>query len=85
MGLKEDLDALNGRFDRMESAVDAAAADITALKDELKEANERANIDLAPLIARAEGIESRLLGAAGPNAGSDPEPTPEPAPEEPPV
>lgn len=82
MGLKEDNEALNERFGRVETAVDLIAADVTALKTELQEANERANIDLSPLIARAEGIEARLTGIAGPNAGSDPT---EPPPVEPPV
>lgn len=72
MGLKEDNEALNERFGRVETAVDLIAADVSALKAELEEANERANIDLSPLITRAEGIEARLTGIAGPNAGSDP-------------
>lgn len=82
MGLKEDNEALSERFGRVETAVDLIAADVAALKTELEDANERANIDLSPLIARAEGIEARLTGIAGPNAGSDPT---TPPPVEPPV
>lgn len=72
MALKDDFETLNGKFDALDSATQAVADDIAALKTEIKEANERANIDLSPLVARAEGIEGRLRGAAGPNAGSDP-------------
>ena len=78
MGLKEDNDALTERMGQVESAVELVAADVSALKDELKAANERSNIDLTPLIARAEGIAARLTGIAGQNAGSDPEAPPEP-------
>lgn len=82
MGLKEDNEILNERMGRVETAVDLIAADVTALKTEIEQANERANIDLSPLIARAEGIEARLTGIAGPNAGSD---TAAPPPVEPPA
>lgn len=86
MGLKEDNETLNERMGRVETAVDLIAADVSALKTELEQANERANIDLSPLIARAEGIEARLTGIAGPNAGTDPtEPPPVEPPAEPPV
>lgn len=78
MGLKEDSNTLNDRLDRAARAVETIAADVTALKDELKELNENTSIDLGPAIAKAEGIEARLLGIAGPNIGSDPEAPVEP-------
>ena len=71
MGLKEDFDNLNTKFDGLESASLAVADDIAALKREIVEANERANIDLSPLVARAEGIEAGLRAAAGSQPGSD--------------
>lgn len=71
MGLREDFEALTAKFDGLESAVTAVAEDIAALKDEITEANERANIDLSPLIARAEGIEAGLRAAVGSGPGSD--------------
>lgn len=73
MGLKEDFETLKSKFDSLDSATQAVADDIAALKSEIKEANDRANIDLSPLVERANNIEARLRGAAGPNAGSDPE------------
>jgi outer membrane murein-binding lipoprotein Lpp len=73
MGLKEDFDALNGKFDSLDSATQAVADDIAALKEEIKAANDRADIDLSPLVARADNIEARLRGAAGANPGSDPD------------
>lgn len=101
MGLKEDYAALNDKFTGLEAttnttadAVADVALDISALKAEIAEANERANIDLQPLIARAEGLEAKMVGlgetlraAAGPVPGSDPaEPPPPPPPiDEPPV
>lgn len=72
MGVTEDLATLNAQFDGIESAVLVIADDIAAYVAEIREANERANIDLSPLIARAEGIETRLRGVAGPNPGTDP-------------
>lgn len=78
MGLKEDFETLSGKFDSLDSATQAVADDIAALKEEIKVANDRANIDLSPLVARADSIETRLRGAAGPNAGSDPDAAPEP-------
>lgn len=82
MGLKEDFEALSGKFDGLESATLAVADDIAALKNEISEANDRANIDLSPLMARADNIEAGLRAAVGSQAGSDPaappvEPTPE--------
>lgn len=76
MTLKDDFATLQGKFDTMESAVTAVAEDIAALKNEIKEANDRANIDLSPLVARAEGIEAGLRAAAGSQAGSDPDAPP---------
>jgi hypothetical protein len=81
MALKDDVQTLQGKFDAMETAVTAVAEDIAALKNELKEANERANIDLTPLITRAENIEAGLRASVGAQPGSDPAPAPEPAPE----
>lgn len=72
MGLKEDFQTLQGKFDGLESASLAVADDIAALKNEISEANDRANIDLSPLMARADKIEAGLRSAAGPQAGSDP-------------
>lgn len=71
MGLREDHDVLVGKFDTLETAVTAVAEDIAALKTELQQANDRANIDLSPLIARAEGIEAGLKAAVGSQPGSD--------------
>jgi hypothetical protein len=76
MGLKEDHAELQGKMGNIEEAAQLIADDVTALKDELKEANERANIDLTPLVARADNIAARLSGIAGPNAGSDPAASP---------
>lgn len=84
MGLKEDFQTLTERFDRLDEAALAVADDIAALKNEIKEANDRANIDLTPLVTRAEGIESRMRASAGPNAGSDPDAPPVEPPVEPP-
>lgn len=81
MGLKEDHEALQGKMDNIEKGVDLVAKDVTALKDEIKAANEKANVDLSPLVARAEAIEARLGVIAGPNVGSDPDDNP-PAPTE---
>lgn len=78
MGLTEDFAALSAKFDGLESATTAVADDIAALKRELEEANARANIDLAPLIARAEGIEAGLRAAVGSQPGSDPAAPPAP-------
>ena len=75
MGLKEDFETLNQRFDGMESAASAAADDIAALKEEIKVLNEKSNVDLSGLVARAEKIEAGLRGAAGSQPGSDPEDT----------
>lgn len=72
MALKEDFQTLQSKFDGMESAVTAVADDIAALKSEIEEANERANIDLLPLVARADGIEAGLRAAVGSQPGSDP-------------
>lgn len=84
MGLKEDHQALTGRFDKLDEATQLVADDIAALKREIAEANDRANIDLTPLMSRADAIEARLRGSAGSQAGSDPEtPAPEPEPTEP--
>lgn len=80
MGLKEDVETLKEKFDTLESAALAVADDIAALKNELKEANDRANIDLSPFIERAGNMEAGLRAAAGPQAGTDPEPTPAPEP-----
>lgn len=85
MALKDDFATLQGKFDTMETAVSAVAEDITALKNEIKDANDRANIDLSPLIARAENIEAGLRSAVGSQPGSDPDAVPEPTPTEPPV
>lgn len=86
MGLKEDHQALTERFDKLDEATQLVADDIAALKQEIAEANERANIDLSPLVSRANDIEARLRGSAGSQAGSDPDaPTPAPEPTEPTV
>lgn len=71
MGLKEDFDVLSGKFDALDGATQAVADDIAALKEEIRVLNEQSNVDLTGLIARADNIEARLRGAAGPTAGSD--------------
>lgn len=76
MATQADLEALSAKFDAMEEAVTVVADDIAALKQEIIELNENTNVDLTPLIARAEGIEARLRAAAGSNPGSDDEPPP---------
>lgn len=82
MGLREDHDTLTAKFGELELAAVAVADDIAALKRELEEANERANIDLSPFIARADNIQAGLRAAAGSQPGSDTVPAP---PVEPPV
>jgi hypothetical protein len=74
MSVTEDLATLTTKFDDMEAAVTLAVADIAAYIEELRAANEAANIDLSPLIARAENIAAGLRAAAGSNPGSDDEP-----------
>lgn len=76
MALREDFEKLQSKFDLMEQAVAAVAEDIAALKGEIKEANERANIDLSGLVSRAENIEAGLRSAVGVVPGSDPDQTP---------
>lgn len=82
MGLKEDFGTLTGKFDGLEAATLAVADDIAALKQEISDANERANIDLSPLMARADNIEAGLRAAVGSQAGSDPAATPTEPPAE---
>ena len=76
MALQEDFQTLSGKFDAMDTAVQAVADDIAALKEEIREKNEQSNVDLSGLIARADGIEARLRASAGSQAGSDPETPP---------
>lgn len=80
MGLKEDNELLNQKLDDVDTATNAIAADVTALKEELKILNENTNVNLGPAIAKAESIAARLTGIAGPNPGSDPENPPEDPP-----
>lgn len=82
MGLKEDFGTLTSKFDGLESATLAVADDIAALKQEIADANERANIDLSPLMARADNIEAGLRAAVGSQAGSDSTATPAEPPAE---
>lgn len=76
MATQEDIKRLEGKIGNIEEAAQLIADDVTALKNEIKEANERANIDLSPLETRADNIAARLKGIAGPKAGTDPDAQP---------
>lgn len=78
MATQEDVKRLEGKIGNIEEAAQLIADDVTALKNEIKAANERANIDLTPLETRADNIAARLKGIAGPNAGTDPDNPPPP-------
>nr|AUN37457.1 hypothetical protein [uncultured bacterium] len=86
MATQQDVDTLSQRMSDIEqsttklgSAVKTSGEDVAALKKEIADLNARSNVDLSPLIARAENISAglnslgdQLLSVAGPNAGSDP-------------
>ena len=81
MATQEDVKRLESALTGVKDAAEVIAQDTTALKEELKRANENTNADLSGAIAMAEGIEQRLKGIAGTAIGSDPEdanPAPEP-------
>lgn len=75
MATQQDVETLNAKLDAVQTAAETCGADVTALKEELRVANENSSVDLSGAISKAEGIEARLLAIAGPNAGSDPEVT----------
>lgn len=70
MGIQEDFATLNEKFAGMEAAQQLVADDIAALKAEIIALNQASNVDLSPLIQRAENIEAALRAAAGSSAGS---------------
>jgi methyl-accepting chemotaxis protein len=92
MALKDDVKALTDQIGSIEEgnqktaeAVQLIADDVTALKKEIADANEKSNVDLSPLVQRAANIaassnavSSKLREIAGPNAGSDLEAPPPP-------